>query len=62
MDISLPPTCRVCSRKMVTVAEIAPFNGSAGLRAFLCEACGAVDSILTQNAIPPSELAQTKSR
>ena len=62
MDISAEPTCRVCGRKMVTVADIAPFGESPGLRAFLCEACGAVDSILTQAAIQPSEMAQTQSQ
>ena len=49
MDISPEPTCRACGRKMV--------KGSPGLRAFLCEACGAVDSNLTHSAIQQMDLA-----
>jgi hypothetical protein len=47
---------------MRAVAEIAPFNGSPGLRAFMCEACGATDSILTQSAVLLSEMAQRPNR
>jgi hypothetical protein len=60
MDISPEPVCRMCGQRMVTVADFEPFNGSPGLRAFLCEGCGATDSILTQSAVLPSDMAQTQ--
>jgi hypothetical protein len=60
MTVAAEPTCRACARRMRAVAEIAPFNGSPGLRAFMCDTCGATDSILTQSAVLPSEMAQRK--
>jgi hypothetical protein len=44
---------------MHIVADIAPFGGTAGLRAFLCEGCGATDSDLTVSTIRPIELPRT---
>jgi hypothetical protein len=62
MTVAAEPTCRACARTMRAVAEIAPFNGSPGLRAFMCETCGATDSILTQSAALLSEMAQRQNR
>jgi hypothetical protein len=46
---------------MITVADIAPLNGSPGLRAFLCEACGNTDSILMQGAGAPGGMTQGRT-
>ena len=40
------PTCKSCGRMMTGVADIAPIAGDPGLRAFICDSCGAVDSVL----------------
>jgi uncharacterized Zn finger protein len=40
------PVCPKCSQQMELVTEIAPLGRHPGLRAFICERCGAVDSCL----------------
>jgi hypothetical protein len=40
------PACKKCGRKMGVVADIAPVGNEPGLRAFLCDRCGATDSVL----------------
>ena len=49
MVVALPddgPACKKCGRKMGVVADIAPVGNEPGLRAFLCDQCGATDSVL----------------
>jgi hypothetical protein len=49
MVVALPddgPACKKCGRKMGVVADIAPVGNDPGLRAFLCDRCGATDSVL----------------
>ena len=38
--------CKKCGRMMGVVADIAPGGNDPGLRAFLCDGCGATDSVL----------------
>jgi hypothetical protein len=49
MVVALPddgPACKKCGRKMDVVADIAPLGDDPGLRAFVCDRCGATDSVL----------------
>jgi hypothetical protein len=59
MTVGPERICRTCGQGMHIVADIAPFGGTAGLRAFLCEGCGATDSDLTVSTIRPIELPRT---
>jgi hypothetical protein len=64
MVVALPddgPACKKCGRKMGVVADIAPGRNEPGLRAFLCDQCGATDSVLvyqTQRATAPKAAQQ----
>jgi hypothetical protein len=40
------PACKKCGVKMEMVADIAPLGKEPGLRAFLCDRCGAADNVL----------------
>jgi hypothetical protein len=40
------PACKKCGVKMGMVADIPPLGKEPGLRAFLCDRCGAADSVL----------------
>jgi len=42
----LEPVCNRCGRAMELVADIAPHGDGPGLRVFVCDGCGAADSIL----------------
>ena len=47
--VALPddgPACKKCGRTMGVVADIAAVGNDPGLRAFLCDGCGATDSVL----------------
>jgi hypothetical protein len=64
MVVALPddgPACKKCGRKMGVVADIAPLGNDPGLRAFLCDQCGATDSVLvyrTHRSTVPPQLKQ----
>jgi hypothetical protein len=40
------PACKSCGRMMTTAADIPARAGDPGLRAFICDRCGTVDSVL----------------
>ena len=46
------PACKRCSRTMQEVADIAPHGAEPGLRAFICNDCGATDSVLIYSGGP----------
>lgn len=53
--------CKKCGRMMGVVADIAPGGNDPGLRAFLCDGCGATGSVLvypTRRIDPPRRRAQ----
>jgi hypothetical protein len=56
MTVGPERICRTCGQGMHIVADIAPFGGTPGLRAFLCEGCGATDSDLTLGTIRSIDL------
>jgi hypothetical protein len=64
MVVALPddgPACKKCGRKMGVVADIAPLGNEPGLRAFLCDRCGATDSVLvyqTNRSTAPKDVQQ----
>jgi hypothetical protein len=46
--------CKACGRTMNNVANIPPLSGEPGLRAFICDGCGTVESVLVYPSNQPS--------
>jgi|RhiMetdeSRZDD1v2_1073273.scaffolds.fasta_scaffold1118146_1 hypothetical protein len=49
------PVCKACGRMMNSVADIAPLAREPGLRAFICDGCGASHSVLVYPPKPSIE-------
>ncbi len=48
--------CKRCNKGMEAVATIAPMSGGPGLVAFMCQKCGAAQSILIHPTNPAPEV------
>jgi hypothetical protein len=46
--------CKACGRAMNNVADIPPRSGEPGLRAFICDSCGTVESVLVYPSNQPT--------
>ena len=54
--------CKACGRTMNNVANIPPLSGEPGLRAFICDSCGTVESVLVYPSNQPTVQQQQQSQ